>query len=101
VGGNSPNSVLVQTFNDHPCVETVHYTDFHPTGKTPQPSAVQLAQHAIESVKKTEPDNDGISYLMRAIASGIETPLTKSYVAEIQRITGTDSLSQALKKARG
>jgi hypothetical protein len=34
------------------------------------------------------------------IASGIDTLLTKSYVAEVQRITGTDSLSQAPKKAR-
>jgi hypothetical protein len=59
-----------------------------------------LAQHAIESVKKAEAGKDGISYLMRAIASGIDTPLSKSYVAEVQRITGTDSLSQALKKAR-
>jgi hypothetical protein len=65
-----------------------------------QPSAVALAHHAIESVKTAEAGKDGISYLMSAIASGIDTPLTKSYVAEVQRITGTDSLSQALQAAR-
>jgi hypothetical protein len=52
------------------------------------------------SIKKAEEGKDGVSYLMRAIESGIDTPLTKSYLAEIQRITGTDSLSKALKKAR-
>jgi hypothetical protein len=101
VEGSSPNSVLVRTFNDHPCVETVHYTDFHPTGKIGRPSAVELAQHAVESVRKAEAGKDGISYLMRAIASGIDTPLTKSYVTEIQRLTGTESLPEALKKVRG
>jgi|SRR2546430_3715953 hypothetical protein len=100
VEGNSPNSVLVRTFNDHPCVETVHYTDFHPTGKISHPSPVELAQCAIESVKKAEAGKDGISYLIGAIASGIETPLTKNYVAEIQRLTGMVSLSKALEKAR-
>jgi hypothetical protein len=98
VEGNSPNSVLVRTFNDHPCVETIHYTDFHPTGKISHPSSVELAQCAIESVKKAEAGKDGISYLIRAIASGIETPLSKNYVAEIQRLTGTVSLSKALEK---
>jgi hypothetical protein len=101
VEGTSPNSVLVRTFTDHSCVETVHYIDFHPSGKIGHPSAVELAQLAIESVKKAEAGKDGISYLMRAIASGIDTPLTKSYVAEIQRITRTNSLPEALKKARG
>lgn len=47
-----------------------------------------------------EAGKDGISYLMNAIACGIETPLTPSYRAEILKQTNAESLEEALKKAK-
>ncbi|ULA70103.1 MAG: hypothetical protein LZF62_480304 [Nitrospira sp.] len=96
VEGSSPNSVLVRTFLAHPCVVTVHYTDFHQEGKLARPSAAELAKQAVRSVKKAERGKDGISYLMSAMASGIITPQTQSYFEEILRLTHTASLPEAL-----
>lgn len=95
--GSSPNSVVVRTFASHPCVDTVHYADFHPEGKLAQPSATELAKQAVQSVKKAESGKDGITYLINAMSAGIITPLTESYVAEILRLTNAASLSEALK----
>ena len=97
---SSPNSVLLRTYLDHPRVEIVHYTDFHPKGKIAHPSATELAKHAVLSVKKAEDGKDGISYLIRARASGITTPLTERYVQEILRLTQTATLTEALKYAQ-
>lgn len=98
--GSGPNSVLVRTHLEHPRVETVHYTDFHPDGKLAKPSAPQLAKEAVRSVKKAECGRDGISYLINAMASGIKTPLTDKYMKEILALTHTGSLSEALKSAQ-
>jgi hypothetical protein len=38
---------------------------------------------------------------MKAIASGIETPLTPAYQAEILKLTNAKSLGEALAKAKG
>jgi hypothetical protein len=81
--GTTPNSILVRTITDNPWVENVHYTEFHDQGKIAEPTAANLARSAIESVTKAEPGMDGITYLMSNIASGIATPLTKDYEAEI------------------
>jgi hypothetical protein len=98
IEGTSPNSVLVREISDDPCVSSVLYTDFLDVGKIPQSSAAELAAHAIESVKKLEPGMDGITYLINAIAAGIETPLTPAYKEEILKQTGTHSLEEALRK---
>jgi len=95
----SLNSVLVRKIVDDPRVETVFYTDFRPEGKIAHPTAPDLAKYAIQSVKNAEKGKDGISYLMNAIASGIKTPLTPDYEAEILKQTGTKSLREALQKA--
>jgi len=94
----SQNSVLVREFTDSPSVASVLYTDFNLEGKIAAPTAAELAQHAIESVSKADLGMDGITYLMNAMASGIETPLTTTYVDEIFLRTETTSLSAALEK---
>jgi hypothetical protein len=99
IEGASPNSVLVQKITDDPCVSIVLYTDFLPEGKIRHPNASELAKQAIQSAKIAEKGKDGISYLMNAIASGIKTPLTPDYDAEILKQTGTGSLQDALQKA--
>jgi hypothetical protein len=68
-------------------ISTVLHTDFHRSGELEKPTAIELARLAIENVGRDELGKDGISYLMNALASGIETPLTPSYRAEILRQT--------------
>jgi hypothetical protein len=99
IEGTSPNSVLVREINDDPRVSKVFYTDFRPEGKIVHPMAADLAKHAIQSAKEAQKGKDGISYLIEAIASGIKTPLTSDYEAEILKQTGTRSLKEALQKA--
>jgi hypothetical protein len=95
-----PNSVLVRTITDNPWVDNVHYTEVHAEGKIAKPAAADLARSAIESLAKAEPGKDGITYLMNNIASGIVTPLTKPYETEILKQTNTNSLPEALAKAK-
>ena len=99
--GTGENCVLVEEFHDDPCVSTVLYTDFNPSGKIPYPTAADLAKRAIASVATAKEGMDGITYLMNAIRSGIETPLTADYKAEVLRQTVTLTLEDALKTAKG
>jgi hypothetical protein len=99
--GTGENSVLVEEFHDDPCVATVLYTDFNPSGKIPHPTAMDLAKRAIASVAAALEGMDGITYLMNALRSGIETPLTADYKAEILKQTLTLTLEDALKTAKG
>ena len=48
------------------------YTDFPIEGKNGNLTAEDLAKRAIQSVGKADEGKDGISYLINAIASGIE-----------------------------
>ncbi len=96
----SENSVLVEEFHSDPCVETVLYTDFNPSGKIPNPDANGLAKKAIASAKLAPAGKDGITYLMEAKRSGIDTPLTAAYQTEILNQTVTITLDEALKEAR-
>jgi hypothetical protein len=95
--GTGPNSVLVQSLNDNPCVRTVLFTDFPNTGKITEPTAEQLADCAIHSVKAANDGMDGISYLIDAIKCGIETRLTRAYRDEILRQTNSPTLEEALR----
>lgn len=97
-GGTGRDAVRVVKTSD-PWVVSVLYTDFADEGKIQQPEAAELAKAAIESVAKAQPGMDGISYLMNAIATDIETPLTNAYKTEILRQTGTQSLDEALNQA--
>jgi len=100
VEGRSANSVLVRQTGNSPWVCTTLYTDFNETGKIAQPVPAELASCAIRSVGRAEVGKDGISYLLKAIASGIKTPLTDAYRGEILKQTKTASLTEALEKAR-
>jgi hypothetical protein len=101
VEGSSANSVLVRQFSEDPHVSTVLYTDFNDVGKIPNPTARELADYAIRSVEAAEVGKDGITYLINAIKSGIETPLTRAYRDEIMRLTNTPTLEEALAQTKG
>lgn len=94
----SPNKVWVKEEKDIHGVNTVLYTKIGTELKEITPAL--LAELAIKSVKDAESGKDGISYLMNAIANGIETPLTKEYKSEILERTSTASLEKALEKAK-
>lgn len=98
--GNSPNSVLAASITDSPRVETVFRTDFNPSGKIPNPTAFDLAKSAIESVKKAEQGKDGITYLMHAMGSGVDTRLTQTYHDAILSQTNSNSLAEACEVAK-
>lgn len=93
--GNGPNAVLVRDLSECPWAETVLYTDFNASGKVTLP-ADALAKAAVESVAKAPENKDGISYLAAAVEAGIRTPLTEAYRDAILRLTGVDSLTDAL-----
>lgn len=52
-----------------------------------------LARRAAASVAHGE--RNGVAYLRRALASGIATPLTAAYRAELLRLAGADTLEEA------
>ena len=56
-----------------------------------------LADLAIASAQALDEGRDGISYLIAARKSGIETPLTSQYAACILAKTGADDLAAALR----
>ena len=63
-------------------------------------SAEILADLAIASAQVLSDGRDGISYLIAAQASGIETPLSPHYAACILARTGTANLTPALRAVR-
>ena len=63
-------------------------------------SADILADLAIASAQASHDGRDGISYLIAARASGIETPLSPHYAARILAKTGTADLAAALRALR-
>lgn len=63
-------------------------------------SAEILADFAIASAEALSDGRDGISYLIAAQASGIETPLSPHYAACILEKTGTANLAAALRAVR-
>lgn len=95
----SPNTVTVERLEDFHGVRTVLFTSIgaNIVGPTPE----KLAALAITSAKALLDGRDGISYLIAALAAGIETPLTPSYRDAILRLTGTEDLPSALQKLRG
>ncbi len=100
VEGTSPDCVLVREIADSACVSSLLFTDFPAEGKIGNLTAKDLAKRSIQSIGKADEDKDGITYLINAIASGIETPLTQRYRAEILKQTNADSLEEALIKAK-
>ncbi len=62
--------------------------------------AATLADLAIASAQSIDDGRDGISYLLNATTSGINTPLTSDYVAEVVARLGAVDLPDALAKVR-
>lgn len=94
----TPNSIIIEHLIDFEGVATVFYTRIGAT--IAFPTAIDLAEMAMASAKELGDGSDGISYLKAAVEAGIETPLTKAYVAEILRLTGGNDLSDAIKRIR-
>jgi len=98
--GDGPNCVLVKDWPGYQGVAHVLYTDFPDAGKIPTPTAQMLAEAAGASVAKAPVGKDGISYLVQLNESGVETPLSAEYGAQILRVTGAATLAQAIDQLR-
>jgi hypothetical protein len=94
--GTGANAVLVKVWMDFYDFDEVFYTDFNKEGKCFDLSAGKLASSAIESVGRTDPGKDGITYLLNNIRNGIITPLTPEYETSVLAMTGAASLEEAL-----
>ena len=92
------NTVLVKKIDNFKGIKAVFYTHIDSNIEDLNPS--ELARLAIESVKKSKVDMDGIAYLINIKKYGIKTPLMKQYESEIHKLTETESLNFALKKLR-
>jgi hypothetical protein len=92
------NDVIVETIHDLSGVRTVLYTKIGQN--IDRLSAKTLAELAVNSVHATSRGNDGITYLMDAKKSGIETPLMRNYESEILLQTRTKTLGGALNQLR-
>ncbi len=88
------NAVQVEKIVGHEVCETLLYTKI---GANVDPlTAEHLAELAIGSVGIAKPGLDAISYLMSAVANGIETRLSRAYELEILRQTEAPDLGTAL-----
>jgi len=92
------NTIIVDRLEGQFGLDVVLYTRIAAT--IDEPNAVKLAQLAVKSVAEADPGRDGITYLMKAMEAGINTPLTEAYADEIKRITGSSDLSDALTKVK-
>ena len=89
-----PNTVVVRRLENFSDVDVVLYTEI---AVNIEPlTAKILAGLAIESVGKSDPGRDGISYLIAAKRNGITTALSADYEAEIPRQSGCAGLEEAL-----
>lgn len=96
----SSKQVVVANISDFCGLEVVLYTQIGANIDNPTPQ--KLATLAIESARLNAglQGKDGISYLMSVKNQNIETPLMKQYEAEILRLVGAGSLSEALAMVR-
>jgi hypothetical protein len=93
-----PNKVTIKRLGPFAGIDVVLYAQIG--ANIDDLGARTLAALAIASVGKAEEGLDGISYLMDAIANGIETPLTSAYAEAVTRECGANDLPGALAKAR-
>jgi hypothetical protein len=89
-----PNTVVVRRFENFANVDVVLYTEI--AANIEPLTAKALAGLAIESVGKSSPGQDGISYFIAAKRNGIRTALSADYEAEILRQSGCASIEEAL-----
>jgi hypothetical protein len=95
----SSNAVIVRDLPGFCGLESVIYTDLSPDGKVEIPDPESLAEAAIASVGRANAGKDGISYLIDLLEAGVETPLTRRYIAEILARTSASDLADALRKS--
>lgn len=96
-----PNALIVQELRDFEGVGRVLYADFPAAGKAiERPDPAELARRAIGSVHKAPDHRDGITYLMDAKKSGVETELTPAYEKLVLELTGAGTLRDALNAVR-
>jgi hypothetical protein len=99
---NAPtaNHVLIDEYKNLGGVDLVLSTRIGANIASPTPE--DLARRAIISARSSEVEDgeDGISYLLRAKSSGVQTPLTASYERAILDQTGTNTLEEAIKLVR-
>ena len=95
----SLNTVTIERLEDFHGVTTVLFTKIGANIADPNPE--KLAALAVASARELSDGRDGISYLMAAMAAGIETPLTSAYRDEILRLTEKEDLPSALENLRG
>jgi cation transport regulator ChaC len=93
-----PDSVVVDRLKNFEDVGIVLYTRI--SSNIPDVNAEKLASLAIESAQTLDNERDGISYLIRAKANGIQTPLSDGYEQEIIRRLKASDLEDALRKVR-
>ena len=89
-----PNTVVVRRLENFVGVNVVLHTEI--AANIEPLTAKILAGLAIESVGKSDPGQDGISYLIAAKENGIRTALSANYEAEILRKSGCAGLAEAL-----
>lgn len=92
---HEPDRLRVKRLENFAGYDVVLYTGLD--ANITNPHAEQLAALAINSAPSPK---NGIAYLMAALESGIETPLSHAYKNAILRKTGSGSLKDALKAAR-
>lgn len=90
------NTVLLRRLTNFGGLDVVLYTNI--SANISPLTAERLAELAIRSVGKTEPNRDGISYLIAAKHHGIVTALSPAYEAHILTKTASDTLEDALNK---
>lgn len=100
IANPGPNHLVIKEIARFEGIDTVLYVDFPESGKIWDPNPDDLADKAIASAKARNDDKDGITYLLRTKASGIETPLMPLYEAKILEKTCTSTLEEALKRVR-
>jgi hypothetical protein len=92
------NSVVVDHLENFEGVGVVLYAKI--SANIPDVDAEKLASLAIISARALDNGRDGISYLLRARANGVETPLSAKYEREILRRLKAKNLKDALRKVR-
>lgn len=93
-----PDHVVVRRRKNFAGIDVVLYTEI--AANIEPLTAANLARLAIESVNKSEPGRDGISYLIAAKRNGIKTALSRDYEAEILRLSECADLTEALMRLR-
>ncbi len=94
----SPNAVQIKEIHGEFGLDIVLYAFLSPNIEEIKGAA--LANLAIQSAQGEagKKGKDGITYLMKAVQNGIQTPLTAAYQQAILDKTKTSSLQEALRK---